>query len=165
MNILIGSRALNYWNPSCLIRSDTDWDVISEEPLQGCEFHSPTILNNSKLSKFCTEHTVTLHNGSSAFVMSLQGLALIKRSHLHRALSFSKHMTHFHKYLKKYLPSSAPELQERIQLTLKEYPQWHPKLNQSVQGFFDDAVEKKYNHDYLHDLVAYEDKPLYRTGR
>jgi hypothetical protein len=163
MNILIGSRALNYWvdNP-LLVNRDTDWDVISQEPIEKCEFHSRSILNNSKLDKYCTKDTIGLPNGEITFVMSLHGLALIKRSHLHRDLSWNKHITHYHRHLAKYLPTDAPELQERIELTHKEYPQWKPNLNQTVPEFFNDAVEKKYNHDYLHELVAYEDVPMYR---
>lgn len=32
MNILIGSRALNYWYPEVPINESTDYDVISAEP-------------------------------------------------------------------------------------------------------------------------------------
>lgn len=32
---------------------------------------------------------------------------------------------------------------------------------QSKDAFFDDAVPKVYEHDYLHELFAFYDKPLY----
>jgi len=34
-------------------------------------------------------------------------------------------------------------------------------LNQTVEEFFDDAVTKKYNHDFLHSLFAYQEQPMY----
>lgn len=34
-------------------------------------------------------------------------------------------------------------------------------LSQTKDDFFDDAVEYTYDHDYLHDLVAYPNKPVY----
>jgi len=52
-------------------------------------------------------------------------------------------------------------LQERTALTHKMFPQGSPNLNQTVEDFFDDAVTKKYEHDYLHSLFAYYEKPMY----
>ena len=49
MNLLIGSRALNYWFDSVKISDDTDWDVISPEPIEGCELHDPNLLNNKDI--------------------------------------------------------------------------------------------------------------------
>lgn len=167
MKVLIGSRALAYWNPELKIKDTTDWDIISDEPIEGSEWHNPRFLNNAKLAFYYGSHHKVNFNGHELNVMNLRGLSIIKRSHLWRNLSFQKHITHYHKYIpEKYkcINLSVADkgfLQQRIEMTMKEFPQGHPSLKKSVDDFFDDYVTKKYNHDYLHELVAYHDKPLY----
>lgn len=166
MNILIGSRALNYWYPEVPINDSTDWDVISTEPLEGTEWHSLDVLNNRDIEGLLFNYEDEIDfNGITLTVAPPVVLSIIKRSHLHRDLGFDKHITHYHKYLadfKNFLTGDTLAfLEERTKLTLEQYPQVKPNLNQSVQDFFDDAVTKVYNHDRLHELFAYEDKPMY----
>jgi len=164
MNILIGSRAMSYWNPNVPLKAETDWDIISSFPIEGVEFHDRFLLNNDDLYRYCTDEKLQV-NGNVVYVLSMKGLALVKRSHLHRDLSFDKHITHYWKYLepwsKLWNSSDLAFLAERTQMTLEKFPQLKPNLNQSVDAFFNDAVYKRYNHDYLHELFAYEDKPMY----
>ena len=49
-------------------------------------------------------------------------------------------------------------LEERVKLTKEAYPQGNPSLNQTNEDFFDDSVKKVYDHDWLHELVAYPDE-------
>ena len=168
--VLIGSRALQYWYPNAAITNDkSDWDIISEAPLYGhewrdvSEWHDPDVLNNRHMAKYYYSATDFINfNGHVVHVMTLEGLAIINRSHLWRATDkFQKHITHYHRYLKQYLPKVCYDLDVRTELTHQMFPQFHPKLNQSVDDFFDDAVTKVYNHDYLHQLYAYEERPMY----
>ena len=164
MNLLIGSRALNYWFDSVKISDSTDWDVISPEPIEGCEWHDPNLLNNKDIANYASSKLIELPNGSEARVVIPLGLTLIKRSHLWRNLSFQKHITHYHKQLAPYCKWDYLDmefLEKRIALTKEQFPQGNPNLMQSKEDFFDDAVPKVYDHDYLHELVAYYDKPLY----
>ena len=162
--LLIGSRALEYWFGSIDIKPSTDFDVISESPIEGCEFHDIKFLNNADVEKYSTSATYLLPDGSYANVVKPLGLALIKRSHLWRDLSFPKHITHYHKVLGAYRVWSNEDIQflnTRIELTKQAFPQGHPNLMQSKDDFFDDAVVKKYQHDDLHEMFAFYDKPLY----
>jgi hypothetical protein len=160
-SILIGSRALDYWHDLQLCKPATDFDVISAFPIEGTEWHDRWLLNNDSFDEFTSEeHTLDFH-GHKLYVMNLQGLAIIKRSHLWRDLSFDKHITHYHKHLARYLPPNDKLLLERLEQTYKAFPQQGPDLRKSKQEFFDDAVTKKYDHDYLHELVAYEQHPMY----
>lgn len=166
MNLLIGSRALNFWFPSVPISENTDWDIISDKPIEGCEWHDPDILNNRKVTQYASNHVVCLPEGKTANIVTPLGLALIKRSHLHRSLSFQKHITHYHRYLHRQICKYAYTedfqfLEERIKLTKEQFHRGNPNLMQSKEDFFNDAVVKKYDHDYLHELFAYYDKPLY----
>ena len=164
MNILIGSRAMHYWNPNVPLKTETDWDIISSFPIEGAEFHDRFLLNNDDLYRYCTDEKLQL-NGNVVHVLSMKGLALVKRSHLHRDLSFDKHITHYWNYLeyqsKFWTEEDRAFLAKRTQMTLEGFPQLKPNLNQSVDAFFNDAVYKRYNHDYLHELFAYEDQPMY----
>lgn len=156
MKVLIGSRALAYWRKDLILKPETDWDVISDKPLEGTEWHNASFLNNAEMHKYATGHIV---NGFQ--VMSMEGLALIKRSHLWRNLSFGKHITHYYKYGLWRFFLNNQDYENRLRLSYKAFPQAFPKLNQSVADFFDDAITKVYDHDYLHELLAYYDKPLY----
>lgn len=164
MNILIGSRAMNYWNKSVPINEDTDWDIVSSRPIQGAEFHDRCLLNNDDLYKYVSQEKVQF-NEQWVNVLSMKGLSLVKRSHLHRDLSFQKHITHYWKYLEYqrafWTERDLAFLAERIKMTTERFPQLQPNLNKTVDAFFDDAVVKKYNHDYLHSLYAYEQAPMY----
>ena len=158
--VLIGSRALSHWlgtEP----RKEADWDVISEEHISGTEWHRPEFLNNRNMAEnYITSETVQTGSGELVWVMSMAGLAIIKRSHLWRDLSFQKHITHYHRHLKPYFRPNQDYV-DRLELTKKEFPQGNPNLNQMNEDFFSDAVTKLYNHDWLHELFAYGDRPLY----
>lgn len=165
-NVLIGSRALDYWQNAGLTKPNTDWDVISLQPIEGTEWHDRWFLNNDDVERLFTseEHTVDF-NGHKLYVCNLQGLAAIKRSHLWRDLAFSKHITMYHKhlarYIRKYDTTTQDFLNKRTQLTKTQFPQQGPNLKKTVEDFFDDAVTKKYSHDWLHELYAFDGKPMY----
>lgn len=164
MNVLIGSRALAYWDSSFKVRDDADWDIISEEPISGAEHHPVDFLNNKEFS-YLTTNTI-MFNDHKLAVASPYDLAIIKRSHLWRDLSFDKHITHYHKHLKPYanrfVGGEIRILNERIELTKQAFPQQQANLKKNKQDFFDDAVPKIVDHDYLHELVAFYDEPLYK---
>ena len=168
---LVGSRALNFWRgqPS---KDTTDWDVISEQPIPGCEWHEPDNLNNRQMAVDYNSFETVLHpSGVQLYIMQPMGLAIMKRSHLWRDLSFQKHITMYHRgglsdWLKPALASGKfplieADLAERTKLTHTTYPQKNPNLMQLKDDFFNDAVKKKYDHDFLHTVVAYEDAPIY----
>lgn len=161
-HLLIGSRALNYWFPACKIKPETDWDVITDEDIYGIERHEPEFLNNADFEQFTDANHRVLYRGYWLYVVSPEGLAIIKRSHLWRSLGFDKHITMYSRHLRDYFNADSAVYKHRLELTKKAFPQPHPKLNVTVEKFFDDYVTKKYDHDWLHTLVAHEDKPVYR---
>lgn len=171
-NILIGSRALNYWYPDMKINFDTDWDIISnrqidfDDPIHfKIEWHDAWLLNNEEFERYTDKNYTLDILGQKVYICNPVGLSIIKRSHLWRNIKFDKHITHYHKYLKKhsthYDDIDKLLLKQRIRMTMEKYPQGNPNLMQSKEDFFNDAVVKKYDHDYLHELFAYHDKPLY----
>ena len=170
--ILIGSRALSFENDSFKIKQDADWDIISSEPIENFpeelqgryEWHDRNFLNNAKFDAFC-EPTLYFIEGKQLWYLNLAGLAVVKRSHLWRDLDFDKHITHYHRFIdfprSEWTQRMEALYQERLQLTKAAFPQRQPNLMQSKEDFFDDAVKKIYEHDYLHELVAFYNAPLY----
>lgn len=176
--VLVGSRALAYWSDSFSYgfepRENADWDVICEDTTSfigaglfgtvNVEAHTFDELNNRDL---CEEYTSRLSvklNGVDVYVMNMNGLAIMKRSHLWRAHFFEKHIYMYHKWLAKYLPKDElgqKLLKERIKVTKDTYPQRNPSLKQTNDEFFDDFVTKEFDHDWIHELVAHYDRPLY----
>jgi hypothetical protein len=167
-NLLIGSRALEYWSADFKCKPNADWDIISlreiKDDTKRIEHHAFNALGSSDLQRYASDECIEIA-GQRVHVVTPIGLTIIKRSHLWRDLSFQKHITHYHKHLARYRAGFTEVdeliLENRTKLTMAAYPQGHPSLKKSVEDFFDDYVEKKYNHDYLHELVAYHDKPLY----
>lgn len=164
-NLLIGSRALAYWRPDLKLKDSIDWDVISDEPIPGTEWHKPDFLDNYIMEDYASD-SFTYINGHKVYVVNMKGLAIIKRSHLWRQLSFQKHITQFHKYglyeeYKKFDEKDFNELIIREVLTESAFPISHPNLNVTKDEFFNDGIIRKYDHDYLHELISYYKKPLY----
>lgn len=162
-NYLIGSRAIAH-HTNIKLSTKSDIDVISDEPIPGFEFHDKSFLNNSI---FCTHYStndVITINGIDVIPINMKGLGIIKRSHLWRDLKFDRHIAMYHHHLSEHMILNEFDqsiLEQRIQLSYKEFDNKYPKLNKTVSEFFDDFVVKKYDHDYLHELVAFNDKPMY----
>ena len=157
--MLIGSRALAHWVPEFKCKPSADWDFIGEQSVEvpegnRVEIHPIDSLNNRDAFEF-----------NSRGVCSLLGLTLIKRSHLHRDYKFDRHITMYHRFmlpnLQEFVVEGGNFLINRIRLTKQQYPQGNPSLNLSNDDFFDDAVTKVYDHDWLHELYAYEAQPMY----
>ena len=164
-NYLIGSRAIAYQDPTFKLQSNRDIDVISAEPIPGFEFHDRSFLNNFEFEKYTLNETVII-NDIELHLINLKCLAIIKRSHLWRDLKFDRHIAIYHKFLKSHLIDMTDEdnriLNDRIKLSYKQFEDYRPiSLKKTVEEFFDDAVDKKYDHDYLHELMAFHDRPLY----
>lgn len=162
--MLIGSRALAHHIPEFRkfvkgkdvdVISTVEWCEGDQQVGERVEYHSTWKLNN--------ERAIELYNENG--VCSLKGLSLIKRSHLFRDWFFDKHIAqwcHWLKYQRKFWTEEDIDfLNERIRLTKETFPVNSPSLKMSNDEFFDDAVEKEFDHDYLHELVAFYREPLY----
>lgn len=168
-NILIGSQALAIRKPNEFkVRRNSDWDVISESELNlgdaKVEWHDPNVLGNFMLEAYTDDLSVFV-NGVELKPLTLKGLSIVKRSHLWRDYFFDKHMAHYNFHLrdqvKNYTKFDHEMLDTRTQDSYTYFNEKHPNLNQAVKSFFDDYVEKKYDHDMLHSLFAHVERPMY----
>lgn len=174
--VLIGSRAINYHAPELIgrVNDKTDWDIITNhdkshfENFNGrVEVHSFDQLNNRDVCECHTHETSIIEKDGYVFlVMGVHGLVIMKRSHLYRDWFFEKHMSDYNKIIDKFgmhkqVIRNDYNCDNRFNLTKKAYKQPNPNLNQSNEEFFDDVVEKKYDHDLIHEYAAYNDQPMY----
>lgn len=160
--MIIGSAALGCWLNEDF---DGDIDIIADEPVNGpgIEHHPLSVLNNAEALRYATGHTLKV-GGRRFPICSLKGLAIIKRSHMHRLLKWDRHMFMLRKigwpqFRDNLSPEDVSFLKERTRLTKQEYSS--PSLNKSNAEFFDDYVEKHFDHDSVHEYVAYGERPMY----
>ena len=162
--MLIGSRAIEKWIPYP-IKETTDYDIITSDPPftnLKVEIHRPDeYLSQEFVDRFATDYNVRI--GDKWYpICSLRGLAAIKLSHLSLDHNWIKHISCFHMFLKSHFNYADWELvKAREKITLERARQRNPSLMMDNTSFFDDSVKKKYDHDWLHERVAYYDRPLY----
>lgn len=174
--MLIGSRAIAHWNKDFKVKPGADWDIV-DGPIREdsyrdklgipsndrIEWHKP--LPSEPLGYNNLEMIRSFQDDDS-YVCTPYGLAIIYRSHLHRDWNWDAHITKYHRFILPMVQDPVallvdPLLLERIKLTKTAYPQGNPKLNKSNMEFFDDPVAKVYDHDFLHELYAYKDRPMF----
>ncbi len=170
MYYLIGSRAVD---PSVLKREPKDWDFVEPEMADNrketineehVEFHGGGFLNNDEVCEEYCGCTVRKFGNLEYVDVKLKGLAILKRSHLHRPLNFEKHIRDYHNIKAvcgEFDDRDKEILKRRIKLTKAKYKDRVPSLMKSNDEFFDDFVKKYYIHDQIHEVVAHEDRPMY----
>jgi hypothetical protein len=145
--MLIGSKAMKHWFPE--FREPKDEDHFSPDPAKfGDNFW----------------HESFPEVWSADYVASPSQLYTIKVSHSPWDLrngSWEKHM-----YDILFLQDQGVSLNRGMWEIL--HPVWKEKhgrkrvnLDMTKDDFFDDAVDRKYDHDSLHESVAYHDRPMY----
>ena len=148
--IVVGSTALNY---HCFrFRTANDIDIWTDEDHQKQKGEDVSIVPSSILS-------VVPHKEGYA---TPDAVYTIKLSHLGWDIFWDKHkrdvlwMEH----------NGCKRLPELYSALIEYWKEVHGNkdflsLHKKKQDFFNDYVDYKYDHDYLHELVAYPDKPVY----
>jgi len=161
--ILIGSHAMNYWVP----RKCKDWDLIGNlsdviDNGEKIEIKPPDFLDTENvLAPYITQSVIT--DVGVCQLPDPAGLALLKRSHLHRPIGFQKHIRDYHALKKLFTPDDDwfRRLKLRTKLTNEMFGDRHPSLRKSNDDFFYDRVPKKYVHDSIHYATSYYGTPIY----
>jgi hypothetical protein len=187
MILLTGSRALRYWQGTSYESNSnsSDWDFIASEAdlnkiglsFEGksavsydnnIEFINRDSLNNNKFVGDSNTEASYKVDDKEIFrfvVCTPQELYIQKRSHVWRPIKFMRHISELQK-IKELLGSDItsldhPILKERIKLTKEQFKDRVPSLNKTNEEFFDDFVDKVFDHDSLHRIVAYYAEPIY----
>jgi hypothetical protein len=131
--------------------------------LKNIEFHNIDFLNNKRI-KPVAFLSLDLEIGKlNVGIPSLETLYCIKRSHAHRQIGFSKNIIHLNK-MKEHVHLSEEDidfLKERTKLTNKEFPEKKHDFNVKNEDFFTSNVHRIYDHDFLHKIVAFNERPVY----
>jgi hypothetical protein len=156
MALIIGSVAMQFWFDN-EVRKPKDLDFF------GTKVPQFLVASYDKVDPFWHDSfagTVLDRND----VASVNELYTIKCSHAYWELdngSWGKHMADI-----KFLKQRGAQLDLELHQLL--YPVWVEKhgkkkmnLAQAAGMFFKDAVVRKYDHDSIHDSVAFGDYPLY----
>lgn len=184
--LLIGSRAMQVHIPN-IGREPKDFDYICNEAewedakefykfgskvteRNGNKGHIETITGSHLEFDIAQEEDSNdyiyslIPVGSGNRVATLDILLLLKLSHRYRKNSphFLKTMYDIH-LLRRAGAKITPELEHILKLREKEtYTYSHPKLNVTKQEFFNgDDVPYIYDHDSIHEVVAFLDRPAY----
>ena len=150
MKILVGSKAAKIHIPT--FREGNDVDYWSLEKLWNCD---SSIIPKEIVPLF--EHDSLVNRCAT-----LNDLLTIKLSHLPYDILWKKHLNDYLVFKK-----HGAQINQALYVALQQH--WESvhgnksflSLYRTKDNFFDDYVEKEQEHDYLHELAAYPDKPVY----
>jgi hypothetical protein len=141
--VLIGSTAIkHYFNDFKREPHDIDFIVKPNENLP--------IINNTR----CEFHINPILENYPDYVLSPNHIYTLKVSHVFWDIKWEKHMFDI-----VFLKSKGCELDKKMFDELYQYWEFkHGKpnrsnLNMSANDFFNNAIPKKHNHDFLHTLI------------
>jgi len=151
VRIVVGSKALQFFGITRREPKDTDLWVDDESILEeGTDGH---VIPTEIMSMIPTVQGYATPNA----------IYTIKCSHFGWDIHWEKTKYDILFLKSKYRPRLIPELYEAlVEHWNKEHgDKSYLSLSQDKEDFFNDYVKYKYDHDYLHELVAYPNKPVY----
>jgi hypothetical protein len=89
----------------------------------------------------------------------------MKVSHAHWDIKWDKTMAHIH-FLKSKGCKLDMEVYKALYAVWKEiHPRKRVNMTQTVDEFWNDAVQREHNHEYLHTLAAFHERPWHEILR
>lgn len=160
---IIGSTAAKFWIHE--YREPKDMDILAPPDIQ-------QQLKDRKLPYFETDKRVeySWYGPSSQWILdhspgpypSLEILYTIKAAQLKFDVFWDKTSADMIDFQNRGIKI----INELFKLLIKDFTEFHGKRWAKLKGkdsttFFEDAVQRKYVHDTIHEAVAYYDQPLY----
>lgn len=151
--LVVGSTALAHWYGEA-VRPPKDLDVFSDNLVTGAEVFWDDAFK------------LWLADKPEGAYATPDELITIKASHAYWDLrngSWNKHMGDL-LFLKQQGANILPELHDTLYGAWeRHYGSKQVDLTKEANDFFKDAVKRIYDHDSIHDSVAYAEKPLYES--
>lgn len=151
--MIVGGAAINFWFPGERVAKDVDIWVR-----EGTEI--PEKRPNIEYS--CIPNEIMDMFGDVSYAR-IDDILTIKLSHLEYDIKWWKHVKDV-----EFLIQRGARVNNKILDALREHwKQVHGSsknklsLYKTKEEFFDDFVEKKYDHDWLHRQVAFNEQPVY----
>ncbi len=155
--ILIGSRAVAHWFPEA--RAGGDWDWHADKPVD-----IPSYFMGDRHDVFVDARLSAWPWGAIA---TPDELYTLKISHsfweINGPRNWDKHASDIVFLERKGAKFLRPLYNIVLPIWKERYRRNPTNLNQTADGFFADAVNRKYVHDSIHESVAYGDRPLYES--
>lgn len=155
--MFIGSTAIKHHCPD--FRAPKDIDIISPNGFSEKRNVGGMLIEthwDSPMEYFYN------FNYASTFP-SLSALLTLKMSHVNWDIEWNKHMSDI-RFMQE---NGALVLQPLYHGLVERWIPIHGKkrvnTNMSNEQFFSDAVKRKYDHDWLHEQVAYDKEPAYKS--
>jgi hypothetical protein len=165
--LLVGSKAVSFYDPAFRIGKDKDYFCFNKEDyivLKACN-NDCFFVNNEEVKEQLLKFSVTHCDGETH--MSPYGLYNLKISHGYFDKNWWKHTKDIIYFQTKW---NLKEVDTVFQNVLEKFWREHYKdkkekitLQKTKDEFFNSKVERQFDHDYLHEAVAYHDKPLFKT--
>lgn len=152
--LIIGSTAARHWFDDA--RAPLDLDVLT--PL---EIHAPGVIDAQ-------------WHGAAEFLISRNEdetfadpdiLLTLKVSHAHWDIKWEKTMYDIHFLQRHGCVLNMEVYHELFKVWTAIHGKKRVNMNKSMDEFFQDAVKREYDHEYLHELVAFYDRPIHEVLR
>lgn len=166
MRILVGSRALAYHEIERTSPKDFDYWVLEgsgiPEKRKAHDYHIVPESVFGAVMVIDNKYSPYVHKDESCLVASEDSLYTIKCSHFQWDIHWEKTKADI-LWLKAKGCKLIPEL---YHVLVEHWKKEHGdksflSLKQDKDDFFNDHVTYVYDHDYIHELVAYPNKPMY----
>jgi len=161
--IIVGSTALKHWLPNS--KEPKDLDIFYPEGNQ-----RPDIKSNRKVEMHEIPKDIYDLFETDDGYLTLQSLYILKLSHAEYNIKWYKTLRHMMQLKAHTMPfDSFTKREKQLFEKLKNF--WRIKhgyrkekvtLNKTKDRFFTSKVKRIYDHDYIHDIVCYYHKPLYK---
>lgn len=156
MKLIIGSTAMRHWFPD--FREPKDLDLLTPYQIK-CD--KAGVIE----TQWHCEAEFLIEKSKDKVFADPQLLFSIKVSHAHWNIHWDKTMYDI-EFLKRKGVTLDMEVYDRL---IPVWEEIHGKkkvnMRQSMDVFFKDAVKREYDHEYLHELVAFYDRPLHERLR
>jgi hypothetical protein len=156
--LIIGSTATYHWFPDS--RQPKDLDLLT-----------PATIKTSN-SQICfvdaqwhdaAEYLISVNN--DPVFADPDVLYTLKVSHASWNVKWEKTMYDIG-FLRRKGCKLIPELYEKLyKVWTVQHGAKRVNMNQSMDTFFQDAVKREYDHEWLHELVAFHDRPMHERLR
>lgn len=156
--LLIGSVAAKHWWPE--FRAPKDIDILTPTKIVGGD--SQVCFVETSWHK--AADLIFEANFDSTF-LDADLLYTLKVSHAEWDIKWDKTMSDIEFMRRKGCRLMMPVYRALIEVWREEHGRKRVNMAQPMSTFFNDAVKREYDHELLHELVAFYERPLHESLR
>jgi hypothetical protein len=156
--LIIGSVAVKHWFPDA--RVPTDIDILTPAKITG---NVSNICVVDSQWHNAAEYLISINKDSTFADPDV--LYTLKVSHAQWNIKWDKTMYDI-EFLKRKGCTLIPDLHSKLVKIWSEiHGKKHVNMSKPMSDFFSDAVKREYDHEKLHELVSFYDRPIHERLR